>query len=92
MTSPLDLVRFALQQGRVTVNPLADGGGVIVDLQGQRLLALNASGMILVLAIESGATQESELARRLVAEFAVDVDRSLEDTRKFVQRLAELVA
>lgn len=91
MASALEQVRFALQQRRVTVNSLADGSGVLVDLQGQRLLVLNASGMLLVQAIESGATDESELARRLASGFLVDIARADADAREFVRHLAELV-
>jgi hypothetical protein len=91
MVSNLETIRLALQRGRVTVNPLTDGSGVLVDLQGQRLLALNASGMLLVQAIECGEADEHGLVRALASGFLVDITRAEADTREFVRRLAELV-
>lgn len=85
----LNRVRAAFAQGRLTVNPLDDGSGVVVDTRGERLLTMNATGMALVEAIEAGADDEAALTAALARRFEVENDRALADARTFIKHLAE---
>lgn len=84
----IDLIRKALEQGRATVNPLDDGTGVVVDIAGEQLLTLNATGVVLMQVLESGTVSEQALASALTARYEVDHDRALTDSRAFVERVS----
>lgn len=88
-TELLDRIRSALSSGRLTVNPLDDGSGVLLDLDGEQLLTLNASAMHLVHAVEAGARDIDALATALTQRFEVDAERARADAAGFVQRLAD---
>ena len=51
----------ALRDGRLTINALDDGSGVLLDLEREQLMTLNTTGMVLVQAIERGAASPAEL-------------------------------
>lgn len=87
--TPLDRIAEALQGGRLTVNALDDGSGVLLDLDGEQLLTLNGSGMVLVQAIEAGARDPDALATALVERYEVDAATAAADALGFVERLAE---
>ena len=52
---PIKKIRGALESGRLTINALDDGSGVLLDIDGEQLLTLNRTGMRLVQAIDEGA-------------------------------------
>lgn len=86
-----DHIRKAFADDRLTTNSLDDGSGVVLDMAGERLLTMNATGMALVQAIESGTTDEAALAEVLTSRFEVDHERALDDVRRFVERLAAVL-
>ncbi len=87
-TDLLDRIRAALDSGRLTVNALDDGSGVLLDLDGEQLLTLNHSAMQLVQNIESGALDLTALATALTERFEVDPERARRDAAAFIERLA----
>lgn len=88
-TELLDRIRTALNSGRLTVNALDDGSGVLLDLDGEQLLTLNNSAMHLVRAVESGAGDVDALAAALTERFEVDAERARDDAAGFIERLAD---
>jgi len=87
-TELLDRIRTALDSGRLTVNALDDGSGVLLDLDGEQLLTLNPSAMHLVRSVESGAGDIDALASALTERFEVDAERARADAAGFIERLA----
>jgi hypothetical protein len=83
------IVRDALASQRLTINALDDGSGVLLDIDGEKLLTLNRSGMTLVRAIEEGAEDAAALRERLCARFDVDAERAETDAAAFVQEVAQ---
>lgn len=86
---PLNRIAQALESGRLTVNALDDGSGVLLDLDGEQLLTLNGSAMLLIRAIESGARDADVLAEALMARYAVEPATASADAAVFVDRLAD---
>lgn len=86
---PIRKIRDALESGRLTINALDDGSGVLLDIDGEQLLTLNRTGMRLVQAIDEGATGVPALRDMLLDEFDVEVDRAEADARAFVGEVAE---
>lgn len=84
----LERIAQALKSGRWTVNALDDGSGVLLDLDGEQLLTLNSSAMLLIRAIESGVRDAGALAQTLVRSYSVEVATAEADTAAFVERLA----
>ncbi len=84
-----DLAAFAaaLTSERFTHTSLADGTGVILDIDGMHVLTLNETGEVLVRAVLAGAADEAELVSRLVAEFEVEAPQAREDVGAFVAEL-----
>ena len=82
-------IRGALESGRLTINALDDGSGVLLDVDGEQLLTLNRTGMRLVQAIDEGASSVEALRDMLLEEFEVEADRAEADARAFVGEVAE---
>ncbi|MGK7295934.1 MAG: PqqD family protein [Candidatus Wenzhouxiangella sp. M2_3B_020] len=85
----IQTVKNALDAERLTVNALDDGSGVLLDIEGEQLLTLNATGMRLVQAIEAGADDVEALRDMLCEEFEVEPERAEADARTFVREVAE---
>jgi len=81
-------IRRALDSGRLTVNPLDDGGGVVLDIDGEQLMTLNPSGMCLVRALEAGAADAGTLRDALCRDFEVEPARAEADAGAFVGEIA----
>lgn len=86
---PIGTIREALGSGRLTINALDDGSGVLLDIEGEQLLTLNRTGMRLIQAIEDGASSVEALRDMLSGEFEVEADRAEADARAFVAEVAE---
>lgn len=85
----IDSIRTALDSGRVTINALDDGSGVLLDVEGEQLLTLNRTGMFLVQSIERGSATVEDLGAGLAERYEVDVDRAVADVEHFVAEVAE---
>lgn len=81
-------IREALDSGRLTINALDDGSGVLLDVDDEQLMTLNATGMRLVQSIEGGADDVESLGRLLSEAFEVDTERAEADASAFVVEIA----
>lgn len=86
---PITTIRGALESGRLTINALDDGSGVLLDVDGEQLLTLNRTGMRLVQAIDDGAATVEALRDRLLDEFEVEAERAEADAQAFVGEVAK---
>ena len=82
----------ALRSSRFTHRALADGSGVVLDLNGSRVIALNPSGMFIVSAVLDGIDSENELVTALTEEFEVDANTALADIEDLLCKLAAELA
>jgi len=82
-------IRQALDTGRLTINALDDGSGVLLDIDGEQLLTLNATGMHLVQSIEDGLLDVAGLRDRICERFEVEATRAESDARAFVIEVAD---
>ncbi|MCK9488749.1 MAG: PqqD family protein [Xanthomonadales bacterium] len=81
-----------LEQGRLSLNPLADGSGVVVDTGPEHLWTMNATAMAIVEAIAAGAGSVDEIAERLVQRFQVDTERARGDVGRCLDHLYQALA
>ena len=84
----IDQIRHALEAERLTINALDDGSGVLLDVEGEQLLTLNATGMRLIRAIADHAASAEELGARMASEYDVTPDRAEADVRMFIDHVA----
>ena len=82
--STLDALAGLLASGELTQKTLADGTGVILDVESLQVFTLNETGMFLVEALTEGAASVDELADRLTDEFDVDRATARADVEVFV--------
>jgi hypothetical protein len=89
-----DLTALAatLASERYTHTSLADGTGVILDIEGMHVLTLNQTGEFLIAAVLAGAADDAELASRLVAEFEVDAPQAQADVAAFIAEMGAHLA
>ena len=80
-------LRKALQSGRLSINALDDGSGVLLDVDEEQLITLNRTGVRLVQYVDEGAATIEALRDRLMAEFEIDADRAERDARAFFAEL-----
>ncbi len=78
----------ALESERFTRQRLADGSGVLLDLERMRVLTLNETAMFLLEEIAAGATTAAALAERLAAAFEVEPAIARRDVAELVDHLA----
>lgn len=82
-------IRSALESGRVSINALDDGSGVLLDIEGEQLLSLNRTGMYLVQTIERGTVTVDGLGEALAERYEVDLERAVADVEHFVAEVAD---
>lgn len=85
----LDAVLAYLESNAVSRSALADGSGVVLDVDRQLVFVLNDTGQFIIEALRSGCRKEEEIASRLAASFAVEAKVARKDVRAF---LAEVEA
>ena len=88
----LPALAAALATDRYTHTALADGTGVILDIDGMHVLTLNQTGEFLIAAVLAGAADEPELVARLVAEFEVKAAQAREDVTAFLAEVSQYLA
>lgn len=77
----------ALASDRFTRKQLADGSGVILDLEHMNVLTLNETGMFLLEEIASGVKTVDQLSERLTSVFDVDRDTAATDIEDLLSAL-----
>jgi hypothetical protein len=88
MTNPaLEKLQQDLADGRLTLSALDDGSGVALDVESEKLVSLNASGLTILQAIADGADSEEAIATVLVKRFAVTPESARADAKTFLARL-----
>lgn len=89
----LQSLKDLVTQGDLQLTPLADGSGVMLNLNKQQVLSLNATGrFILESLIANDQSDLEQLAAALSDEFEVSQEQGLSDTVAFLRSLAELLA
>lgn len=84
----LQRIADGLASERLTISRLDDGSGVVLDVQQEQLLSMNAAGLFIVQTIADGVTDEIGIAQLLVERFAVSAERARNDVQDFVQTLS----
>jgi hypothetical protein len=79
----------ALDDKRLTINALDDGSGVVLDVDGERMLTANATGIAIVQAIADGHRSAAAIAGVIARHFDVPESRALEDVHEFVPGIAQ---
>jgi hypothetical protein len=87
----IEALRKGLSVGRLTISALDDGSGVVLDVEGEQLLEMNASGLAMMQAIADGAEDEGAVAEAVAAKFEVSVERVRGDVGVFVSDVAKVV-
>ncbi len=80
-----------LRSGRVRRTALADGSGVVLDVQSMDVYSLNETGMFLVEALSEGAPDADALAARLASVFEVDPATARTDVDEFLTEFARFL-
>jgi hypothetical protein len=88
----LRALAITLASERYTHTSLADGTGVILDIEGMHVLTLNQTGEFLIAAVLAGAADDTELVSRLVAEFEVEVPQAQADVAAFIAEMGAHLA
>jgi len=80
-----------LSSERLTETALDEGGGVLLDLEGQQILSLNAVGMKIVRMLRSDPLSQDDLAQRIAEAYGIDVETAAQDVGLFIQRLSQFL-
>jgi hypothetical protein len=82
-------IAAALDDGRLTINALDDGSGVVLDVEGEQMLTTNATGMHIIQAIAGGDREADAIAHRLAKHFEVDAQQAQRDVATFVDSVGQ---
>ena len=88
----LDELSAELESERFTHKTLADGSGILLDVEGMRVMSLNASGMVVLEAVADGARDVDTLARKLTSEFEVELETARRDVEELLAELGRTVS
>ena len=80
-----------LRSDRITRTALADGSGVVLDVQGLAVYSFNETGLFLVEAVCEGAADSDDLVARLMDAFEVDEATARADVDAFIAELSVLL-
>ena len=80
-----------LRSDRMTRTALADGSGVVLDVQGLAVYSFNETGLFLVEAVCEGAADSDDLVARLMDAFEVDEATARADVDAFIAELSALL-
>ncbi len=84
-------IHEALASGRLTINALDDGSGVVLDVDGEQMLTMNATGLAIIQAIADGAADLEAVADYLVERFSVERELALEQAGRFITEVDDTV-
>ncbi len=84
----VEVVREALRSGRLTINPLDDGSGVVLDVDGEQLLTMNVTGLHIMTAIDEGAESIDEVTVAITRHFEVGPEQARGDGKAFIEKVA----
>ena len=88
MSDPIQQIRAALDSGRLTVNRMDDGTAVVLDVEGEQLMTLNATGLRILDWIEEDVESVKQLTEMLVGSYSVSVERARHDLDGFLKKLS----
>ncbi|MBL0311131.1 MAG: PqqD family protein [Holophagaceae bacterium] len=88
----LDVLTATLNSDRFSHTSLADGTGVILDIEGEQVLTLNETSEFIVSALLGGVVDSTELISRLVSEFEVEAPQAEADVTAFLATLETQLA
>lgn len=88
----LEALAALLESDRYTFKTLADGSGVLLDVEGMRVLSFNATAAFLLEEIVAGAADLTALARSLTASFEVDADTAARDVEELLADLDRVLS
>ena len=97
MSTPADLntaihtLAQALADGRLTINPLEDGSGVVLDVDREQMMTMNHTGITIVQAIAEGQTSPDGILDAVTRKFDVDHEQARSDIERFVRDTAGLL-
>ena len=77
-----------LSSGQLTETALNEGGGVLLDLEGQQILSMNEVGMKIVRMLRSESLTQADLVQRLTEAYGIDEETAAKDVGSFIQRLS----
>ncbi|MGY6629500.1 MAG: PqqD family protein [Wenzhouxiangella sp.] len=80
-------LKRSISEGRLSLNLLDDGSGVLLDGAKEELLTLNRTAAFIVGQLESADPSADDLVRALYREFAVEEDRARNDVHQLIEEL-----
>lgn len=80
-----------LNSERLTETALGEGGGVLLDLEGQQILSLNGVGLEIVHMLRREAMSQAELAAHITQAYGIDEDTAAGDVALFIERLSQFL-
>ena len=89
--SPMNKLHELLNSERLTETALAEGGGVLLDLEGQQILSLNGVGLEIVQMLRREAISQTDLAIHIAKTSGIDEDTAAGDVALFIERLSHFL-
>ena len=84
-------IRQLLSNGSLSHTTLADETGVLLDINGGKVMTLNTTGEFLLQSIVDGSETIEQLASLITQKHQIDLDTATSDSREFVSKLFELI-
>lgn len=87
----LEEIRKALDLPDIMDTRLADGSGVLMNIESRRVVSLNETGLFLLDNIRDGRVGVEQLVEKLTEEFIVSSKDAEEDVKDFIQEISVIL-
>lgn len=84
----IGIIANALSSGRLSINSLDDGSGIVLDMEREQMMTMNASAIRLMQAIADGSITLEALTGVLSRHYEISVESASRDVQSFVQQTA----
>lgn len=87
----ISLIADAISRARLSINALDDGSGVVLDMEREQMITMNASAIRLMQAIAEGSTTPDALADSLSRRYRIGIESARRDVQQFIDETARRI-
>jgi len=93
MTRSNDITQIIekIKGNQLNSTSLADGSGVLLDVENNQVLTFNPTGLVIFEALQSGITQHEEIVQIVTDTFEITPNLATQDINLFIERLNTLL-
>ena len=90
-TNQLKQVFEKIHKNQLSSTTLADGSGVLLNVENNQVLTFNMTGLTIFEALKSGINKHEDIVKKIVDSFEISSEQATFDLNTFIQELNKLL-